>query len=152
MSSTESSIPFSSCVSFALARSGSSVAWRWAPVSGEASVASVPSLLVAAFGISESTASFALLPAVLSMAIASPFSGRLLDRFGSRIVILAALALFALGMLVIGLLPITWVLVFYVVAGGVVGLGLGMLGHCALKLCHAQRDACRGSNWPAREH
>ena len=92
---------------------------------GEASVVFVPSLLVAAFGISESAASFALLPAVLSMAIASPFSGRLLDRFGSRIVILAASALFALGMLVIGLLPITWV-VFYV-AAALVGLGLGML-------------------------
>ncbi len=92
---------------------------------GESAVVFVPLLLVAAFGIKESTASYALLPAVLAMAVGSPVAGRMLDRFGSRLVILCGLSLLAAGMILVGVLPVTWV-GFYGSAL-VVGLGLGML-------------------------
>ena len=75
--------------------------------------------------VSASSASYALLPAVLAMAIGSPLAGRMLDRYGSRVVIFGASALLALGMLVIGVMNVSWVM-FYM-AAALVGLGLGML-------------------------
>ena len=93
----------------------------------EAALVFVPDLLVAAFGVSSSTASFMLLPAVLSMAIGAPIFGRMLDRYGSRAVVLIATLLTTLGLLLIGVIPVT-VMAFYGVAI-LVGLGLsGLLG------------------------
>ena len=92
---------------------------------GEAAVVFVPSLLVAAFAVSESRASYMLLPAVLAMAVSSPLAGRGLDRSGSRLVVLTGSILLALGMILVGWLNIT-MLSFYV-AAILVGLGLGIL-------------------------
>ena len=92
---------------------------------GESAVVFVPLLLVSAFGLSESKASYALLPAVLAMAVGSPLAGRMLDRFGSRVVIVLGLSLLGLGMILVGLLSVSW-MVFYV-AAVIIGLGLGML-------------------------
>jgi MFS family permease len=82
----------------------------------------VPALVVAAFGVTESTASFMLVPVVLAMAIGSPASGRLLDRAGSRVVVLLGTALMAIGMLLVGLLAASLPL-FY---GSAVLFGLGL--------------------------
>ncbi|HHJ06421.1 MAG TPA: MFS transporter [Anaerolineae bacterium] len=92
---------------------------------GESTLIFVPVLLVLAFGVSAHTASFMLLPAVLAMAFGSPTAGRLLDKKGSRLVILIGAGLMAAGMLVIGLLPLT-VTIFYV-AAVLIGLGLSSL-------------------------
>ncbi len=92
---------------------------------GEATLVFVPVLLVLAFGVSAHTASFMLLPAVLAMAVGSPLAGRMLDKRGSRLVILAGSGLMAAGMLIIGLIPLT-VATFYL-AAVLVGLGLSSL-------------------------
>ena len=92
---------------------------------GEATLVFVPVLLVLAFGVSPHTASFMLLPAVLAMAVGSPLAGRMLDKRGSRLVILLGSGLIAAGMLIIGLIPLT-VATFYT-AAVLVGLGLSSL-------------------------
>jgi len=70
---------------------------------GEVSVLFMPALAVLAFGVSSSTASFMLMPLVLALFIGSPLAGRLLDRLGSRLVIIGGTALLALGTLLMGL-------------------------------------------------
>lgn len=91
----------------------------------ESALVFVPSLAVAAFGVTSSTASFMLVPVVLSMVIGSPLAGRMLDRLGSRVVIIAASALLAIGMFVLGLLGTN--LLFFYVAGFTIGAGLSMM-------------------------
>jgi MFS family permease len=92
---------------------------------GEASVAFVPALIVAAYSVSTSTASFMLLPAVLAMAIGSPSAGRMLDKYGSRVVLFIGTALTGAGMFVVMFVS-TGVIAFYASAI-LVGLGLGIL-------------------------
>jgi EmrB/QacA subfamily drug resistance transporter len=70
---------------------------------GEVSVLFMPALAVAAFGVTSSTASFMLMPLVLALFIGSPLAGRLLDRLGSRTVIIGGAALLALGTSAMGL-------------------------------------------------
>jgi EmrB/QacA subfamily drug resistance transporter len=91
---------------------------------GEAAVVFVPALAVAAFEVTNSTSSFMLLPAVLALGVGAPVFGRMLDRFGSRSVVLVATGLLAAGMLLISLLPIDLV-VFYLAA---ISTGLGLAG------------------------
>jgi EmrB/QacA subfamily drug resistance transporter len=98
---------------------------------GEAAVVFVPALAVAAFGVATSTASFMLLPAVLAMGIGAPLSGQMLDRFGSRVVILAGISLLMTGMLVISLSNLNLV-VFYL-AAILTGLGLASLLGASLR-------------------
>ncbi len=92
---------------------------------GEASVVFVPALVVAAFGVTSSAASFMLLPAVLAMAVGSPSAGRMLDRIGSRWVMMVGNAFVALGMFVVAFLGTH--LPFFYFSAIFVGLGLGIL-------------------------
>jgi EmrB/QacA subfamily drug resistance transporter len=93
----------------------------------EAAVVFVPTLAVEAFGVSSSSASFMLLPAVLAMAIGSPVAGRMLDRIGSRVVLFISAVLTTAGLGVVALLGTQ--LVFFYVAALLAGLGLsGLLG------------------------
>lgn len=91
----------------------------------EASVVFVPSLLVEAFGVTESRASYMLLPIVLAMAIGAPVAGRALDRIGSRTIILAGTALLTVGLWSVSVIGGS-VVRFYA-AGMIIGLGLSML-------------------------
>lgn len=70
---------------------------------GEVSVLFMPALAVAAFAVTSSTASFMLMPLVLALFVGSPLAGRLLDRLGSRSVIIGGTALLALGTGLMGL-------------------------------------------------
>ncbi|MGQ9613313.1 MAG: MFS transporter [Chloroflexus sp.] len=97
----------------------------------ESAVVFVPALLTAAYGVSSSTASFMLLPVVLAMAVGSPVSGRLLDRFGSRIVVSIGVVLSGIGMLILSTWP-TSLMAFYL-AAVVSGLGLAILLGAALR-------------------
>lgn len=94
---------------------------------GEAALVFLPALAVAAFSIHESTASFLILPLVLVMAVASPLAGRLLDKIGSRLVLLLGTSFLTAGMFLLGFLGnIFWL---YMLAGIIVSAGLGsMLG------------------------
>jgi EmrB/QacA subfamily drug resistance transporter len=97
----------------------------------EAAVVFVPPLVVAAFGVSSSTASFMLLPVVLAMAVGAPLAGRMLDRVGSRAVILVGTGLIAIGMLLVDAFAAS-IALFYV-AATLVGLGLAVLLGAALR-------------------
>jgi len=91
----------------------------------EAGIVFVPSLLVTAFDLTPSRASFMLLPAVLAMAVGSPVTGRLLDRFGARPVVLAGSLTLGIGLLAVRWT--TWSLWALLSAGVVVGIGLSSL-------------------------
>jgi EmrB/QacA subfamily drug resistance transporter len=92
---------------------------------GEGVIVFLPSLAVAAYGVSVSTASYMTLPVVLAMAVGSPLAGRLLDKIGARVVVIAGTLLLTAGMLVLGLLGAQlWA--FYV-ASTLIGLGLASL-------------------------
>jgi MFS family permease len=94
---------------------------------GEAASVFVPAFLVAAFGVSTSTASFMLLPVVLALAIGAPVWGRLLDQLGSRIVVVTSTALIALGMALFA--TVATRLTGYYIGAVIGGLGLaGLLG------------------------
>ncbi len=92
---------------------------------GEAALVFVPALLVAAFGVTTSTASFMLVPAVLAMAAGSPLAGRTLDRSGSKVVVFGGNFAIAVGALLVGSFA-TNLIAFYV-AAVLVGLGLSSL-------------------------
>jgi EmrB/QacA subfamily drug resistance transporter len=97
----------------------------------ETAVVFVPALLVTTFGFSSSAASFMLLPMVLAMAVASPLSGRALDRVGSRSVVLAGTALIAAALLIEALLLRS--LVAFYVFSLLFGLGIGILLSASLR-------------------
>lgn len=92
---------------------------------GEAALVFMPTLAVAALGVSKSTSSYMLMPVVLAMAFGSPMVGRLLDRVGSKNVVIAGTALLTLGMVLLGLFNSSTTL--FIVAGVVIGLGLSAL-------------------------
>ncbi|MCB0115554.1 MAG: MFS transporter [Caldilineaceae bacterium] len=92
---------------------------------GEAAMVFLPALAVAAFGMSESSASFMLLPLVLAISVGSPLGGRLLNQLGSRMIILAGTVTLALGMLLLGLFGAN--MTSFIVAGILIGFGLSSL-------------------------
>jgi MFS family permease len=59
----------------------------------------VPEMAVNLFGVSTSQASFMLIPFVLAIAVGSPVAGRLIDKIGSRAIVMAGLLLAATGLL-----------------------------------------------------
>jgi MFS family permease len=65
----------------------------------EATLIFIPSISVISFGLTESAASFMLLPLVITMSISSPLVGRLLDKFGAKRVILAGTVILTCGLL-----------------------------------------------------
>jgi MFS family permease len=88
----------------------------------EAAFIFFPDLAVAAFGVADATASFMLLPLVIAVAIASPVAGRVLDRVGSRPIVLTGALLLAAGFAVMGAVPADRV-AFY---GGSIAIGFGL--------------------------
>lgn len=93
---------------------------------GESGLVFMPSLAVSAFSLENSTASFLLVPLVLAMAVFSPLIGRLLDRFGSRMVVLNGTVLLVVGMFFLGSLAAKSIALF-LVSGVLVGAGLSSL-------------------------
>lgn len=88
----------------------------------EAAFIFLPGLAVSAFGVSSSSASFMLLPLVVAVTIGSPVAGRLLDRVGSRAIVLAGTAALTAGLAWVAALPAERA-AFY---GGSVLIGLGL--------------------------
>jgi EmrB/QacA subfamily drug resistance transporter len=96
---------------------------------GEVGMVFIPSLAVAAMPtiINKHTASYLLMPVVLAMAVGSPLVGRLLDKLGSKVVVLAGTVLLAIGMLMLSNSSWTSVLWIFIIAATVIGLGLSSL-------------------------
>jgi MFS family permease len=92
----------------------------------EAAVVFLPALAVAAFSVSESTASFLLLPMVLAMAVGSPLAGRWLDKWGSKVVVLIGSITVTVGTFMLSLVggADIWL---YLVAGMIISAGMGSL-------------------------
>jgi EmrB/QacA subfamily drug resistance transporter len=80
-----------------------------------------PALAVAALGITESNAAWLLLPGILVTTIASPTAGFLINRFGTRSLVLFGLLFIASGFLVYGQFDVT--VAFFITAGCLSGLG-----------------------------
>jgi MFS family permease len=92
---------------------------------GESAVVFIPALAVAAFAVTESTASFLLLPVVLALAVGAPVSGRVLDQLGSKVVIVTGTSLLTLGLFLLHFFPQNWIV--FLGAGVFIGLGLSAL-------------------------
>lgn len=114
----------------------------------EAAFVFMPAMAVEAFGVTKSTASFMLLPLVTAVAVGSPLGGRLLDKFGSRVVILASTGLLTVGCTGMAFGP-TATTTFYA-ASVFIGLGLsGLLGSSLSYILlqeakHAERTVAQG--------
>lgn len=91
----------------------------------EAAVVFVPPLLVATFHVTNSKASFMLFPVVLAMAIGAPLAGRMLDKGGSRIVLMSGTLLLCAGML--GLSFKSGTLLYFYISAILIGIGMGGL-------------------------
>ena len=91
----------------------------------------VPELAVNVFGVSTSQASFMLIPFVLAIAIGSPVAGRLIDKIGSRSIVMAGLLFAGSGLIVFYIDSVSKVN-FYT-AGILMGLGSAMLQGSALR-------------------
>jgi MFS family permease len=89
----------------------------------ESGIAFIPQLAVAAYHVAASTASFMLLPLVIGVSVGSPIVGRLLDRYGSRIIVLGGTMLMSAGMLGLALWGAQQVFLFY---GSTVLIGFGV--------------------------
>ena len=95
---------------------------------GESGMVFIPALAVAALPavINEHNASYLLMPVVLAMAVGSPLVGRLLDKFGSKVMVFGGTLLLALGMLMLSsnLISLLW---GFIASAAVIGLGLSSL-------------------------
>lgn len=85
----------------------------------------VPALAVAGLGMTAYQASFWMLPSVFALMVGSPLAGRLLDRLGSKAVVLGGLLCTTIGLLLFGTLSTT--LAWFVTAQLFAGLGLSAL-------------------------
>lgn len=92
---------------------------------GEAGMVFMPQLAVMALGLGKAQASYILMPVVLAMAFGSPLAGRLLDRLGSKQVVMAGAALLTVGMALLAFFNAS--LALFIVSGVVIGLGLSAL-------------------------
>ena len=92
---------------------------------GEASLVFMPLLAVAALGVAPSVASYLLMPVVLALSVGAPLAGRLLDRLGSRVVIVAGVSVMTAGMFMLG--ATSGSLAMFIVSGAFIGLGLSAL-------------------------
>ncbi len=91
----------------------------------------VPEMAVAVFGVSTSQASFMLIPFVIAIAIGSPVAGRMIDKIGSRAIVMAGLSMAAAGLLFFYMNAASK-FNFYT-AGIFMGLGSAMLQGSALR-------------------
>jgi MFS family permease len=83
----------------------------------------MPALAVAALSLTTSQASLMVIPLVLALGISAPVIGRLLDKYGSRIIMVVGTILLALGLFLLSSLATSFY--FFIIAGIIMGLGLG---------------------------
>lgn len=92
---------------------------------GEVSLVYLPMLAISAFGVSSSASSFMLIPCVMAMAVGAPSFGRMLDRKGSKRVILIGTITLTIGMLMLA--SFTNKLAAFYITTVVIGFGLSAL-------------------------
>jgi MFS family permease len=92
---------------------------------GEASLTFMVNLAAISFGLKSSEATYLLAPVILALAIGSPVVGRLLDKFGSKMVIISGALILAAGLILLGTMATN--MTMFLVAGAFIGLGLSAL-------------------------
>jgi EmrB/QacA subfamily drug resistance transporter len=91
----------------------------------ESSMVFLPSLAVSALAMTDYQATFWMIPAVLALGVGAPLAGRMLDRLGSRFVILFGMLMTVAGLVMLGLPALS--LVIFIAAQIMIGLGLSAL-------------------------
>ena len=86
-----------------------------------------PALAVAAIGVSQSTASWMLLPGVLGATIASPIAGRLINVIGTRLLVSTSMVLVVISLLIFGFADVGMATFIAASVLGNIGMG-GVLG------------------------
>jgi EmrB/QacA subfamily drug resistance transporter len=96
---------------------------------GESGMVFIPALAVAALPtiINEHNASYLLMPVVLAMSIGSPLVGRLMDKFGSKVMVFSGTLLLTIGMLMLSTSNLISSLWGFIASAAVIGLGLSSL-------------------------
>jgi multidrug resistance protein len=97
----------------------------------QASFVFLPSMAIASFNVSLASASFMLMPVVIATAIGSPVSGRLIDRYGSRLLIITGLLLATVGFILLS--SITDKKLTFYLGGAFLGFGFAILSGSALR-------------------
>jgi MFS family permease len=97
----------------------------------QASFVFIPSFVVHQFSVSPSTASFMLIPFVLSTALGSPVFGRVIDRYGAKKIIIGGLLSLAAGFYLIAITGSGKGI--YYLGGVLVGIGLSVLAGSSLR-------------------
>lgn len=112
----------------------------------EAAFISFPTLASLSMGVSRSAAAYMLIPLSIAIAVGSPLWGQLLDRVGSRVIVLASNLLLLVGLLTIASFPASKAL-FYV-ATSLIGLGMAGIMGSALNyiLLHESAESERTSS------
>lgn len=85
----------------------------------------MPSLAVVALSLTTSLASLMVIPLVLALGVSAPIIGRLLDKFGTKIVMMAGIFILGTGLFCLSFTATSFYL--FIISGVVVGLGLGAL-------------------------
>jgi EmrB/QacA subfamily drug resistance transporter len=88
----------------------------------QSAIVFIPSFAMVAMSLSTTDASFMLIPLVLTMAITAPIIGQLLDRLGSKIVIVTGTFLLIIGMIMMSFLATNTYL--FILSEVIVGMGL----------------------------
>ncbi len=88
----------------------------------QASTIFVPAFVIAALSFSTANASLMLMPIVLTMAIGAPIIGKLLDKFGSRNIMLTGAFSMVIGLFIMGMFSQFFYL--FILAGVLVGVGM----------------------------
>jgi EmrB/QacA subfamily drug resistance transporter len=91
----------------------------------------IPKFVVETFNVTPSTASFMLTPFVLATAIGSPIFGKMIDKFGVKIIIGIGLIISTIGFYLLAFNGNN--IVTYYLSGSVIGLGLSVLSGSSLR-------------------
>ena len=88
----------------------------------QASTVFVPAFVIAALSFSTTTASLMLMPIVLTMALGAPVIGKLLDKFGSRNIMVTGAFCMVIGLFIMGFFSKSFYL--FILASVLVGVGM----------------------------
>ncbi len=91
----------------------------------EAGLVFIPAFAIAAFGFNNSLASLMLLPTVAAISISAPIIGRILDKTGSKILMVTGGLILAIGLLIFSTHGYNFI--YFITSGVLIGLGLSAL-------------------------
>lgn len=91
----------------------------------EAGLVFIPAFAMIVLGFNNSQASLMLLPVVITIAIGAPIIGRLLDKLGSKLLMITGGVSLAMGLFIFGFLGYKFF--FFIVSGILIGSGIATL-------------------------